>query len=99
MLATRALLSGSKVTTRFSWATSWDKTTVVIDYQSYQKGHFIMTWQLPQEGEVEPTELSSSRPASCGKCSPIIDPSGAGQYDKGVWVPRSMQSRGLRNQT
>merc|ERR1712166_1476515 len=30
-------------------ATSWDKTTVVIDYQSYQKGHFIMTWQLPQE--------------------------------------------------
>jgi len=41
-------------------ATSWDKTTVVIDYQSYQKGHFIMTWQLPQEGEVKPTELQAS---------------------------------------
>ena len=36
-------------------ATSWDKTTVVIDYQSYQKGHFIMTWQLPQDAQQ--TEL------------------------------------------
>jgi len=76
-------------------ATSWDKTTVVIDYQSYQKGHFIMTWQLPQEGEVEPTELSSSRPASCSKCSPIIDPTGAGQYDKGVWVPKYINKPGV----
>jgi len=45
-------------------ATSWDKTTVVIDYQSYQKGHFIMTWQLPQESEVEPTTALAAAEAS-----------------------------------
>merc|ERR1711865_1311892 len=81
-------------------ATSWDKTTVVIDYQSYQKGHFIMTWQLPKEGEVEPTELdasfsTNSRPASCSKCSPIQDPSGAGSYDKGIFVPKTINRPGV----
>merc|ERR1712166_698383 len=74
-------------------ATSWDKTTVVMDYQSYQKGHFIMTWQLPQEGEVEPTELSSSRPASCSKCSPIIDPTGAGSTTKECGFQSTSTSR------
>jgi hypothetical protein len=62
-------------------ATSWDKTTVVIDYQSYQKGHFIMTWQLPQveptELEVEPTELKAHH-GKCARAHEECDPGGSG---------------------
>merc|ERR1711935_253394 len=38
---------------------------------------------------------TSSRPASCSKCSPIIDPTGAGHNVKGVWVPKYINKPGV----
>jgi len=38
---------------------------------------------------------TSSRPASCSKCSPIQDPTGAGSYDKGTFVPKYINRPGV----